>query len=214
MVVHCSIYTGEVPCSDALKVSCSYVRVLRPPVALLSTSAACLYDALYLHPSSKPFEKTCASCNDVSHFRARNVARDDAIPNRNCNRKAFLKIPTTCCSDKVCSLHIEKRIEVFATTVTGVCMLSRLYSITLQMRTGGYYFRLLKAIKPVLSRPGCVIMRRGYPPAGAVEYAKQVVQMMLVGARRNLGQTRLLRAKVRGKKNQSHEKSRSRRGMY
>ena len=82
---------------------------------------------------------------------------------------------------KPCSLHQNQLIEVLVLAVLGLNVLSRLYSLTILLHTGGYYLRMLQAISIVVKEN--VVIRdvaiHGPPPPAAVAYAREIMKYLV-----------------------------------
>ena len=149
------------------------ISALRAPVIVITTSAACLFHALFAMPANKAFEDVCQQMDAIADIPVRCYSCDGAASNYKCLAHACTKLPNTLKSMKRCSLHVHKTIEVSLTVFFGLSTISMMYSMSLVLRQGGFFLRLLHSVVPfVRSR---LVMVRGDPPASHRKYASQLV---------------------------------------
>ena len=64
-----------------------------------------------------------------------------------------------------CHLHANKIVESTVLNVSGMALLSRLYSFTLFLRTSGYFLRLILSVRSLVRQSGELIIKSDLPSA-------------------------------------------------
>ena len=75
------------------------------------------------------------------------------------------------CSDKLCSPHVQKLIELAVLHVVGLALLASVFRLAMALRNGGAYLRIVMAVdqlEPLL------LMKQGQPPPLGRAYALEV----------------------------------------
>lgn len=87
---------------------------------------------------------------------------------------------------KVCSLHQNQLIEGLLLAVLGLSLLSRLYSLTILLRTAGKFVQLLHTLHAVVAESLVVrdISVHGPPPVAATEYSLELMRYLFSHYRR------------------------------
>ena len=178
MVITSQVCFGITPTSDAepTMVLRNSMHV-RPPVPLLGTSAAMLYNALFQTPIGVEFESVLNDCMNNCLFCMRNFGADNAGTIDKCLTHLLrTSLPRMCTSRSVCCNHTNKIIDSAILFLGGLPIVSRLYSLSLMLRTSHYFTRVHQAIPLFVDR---IQMRRGIPPAGDTAFSAEVVNFLV-----------------------------------
>ena len=153
--------------------------VVFPPILVLSVSAASIFSGLYLHPTAAPIWRAINFLVQHSKFTASFCETDAAAPNLKMGAVILENVAETQYHGHwFCSLHQAQLCEVSVTSsLVKLKLISRLYSLSLLLETGGLFSRL-KAYARHHVRESLVYMR-GPPPADGRVYAREVMNYMV-----------------------------------
>jgi hypothetical protein len=152
-----------------------HAKVLRPPVPLLDTSAAAIYDGLYDLPATIPFKDFEASLIDVAKFSFVHFDRDGASSNDLVVGARFQELPNhVFVTDHICGNHRNNLIESTIIATHFAKLVSKMYSASLLLRTGGYFLRLIHAVGAAVEE-NHEIRLGASPPVTAAEYGKELM---------------------------------------
>ena len=158
----------------------SCINMARPPAPVLNVKAPAIYHGLFCLPCNRPFGNKCTELESTAFLAMRNFSRDGATANAAVlAHAARTDFPSTCVSDKLCTLHRSKHVKTAIVAAAGFEYLGKLYAMALCLRTAGYYVRLLHVLRTYLEEH--VQISKDPRPAGAKEYAELVIQHMIDG---------------------------------
>ena len=159
------------------------IEVVTPPIIVLSVSSANMWYGMIAHPHRKGITEQMRElfaladiAIEVDEFDgASSIARLEAHKlNLNLEAKAFQFL-----EDVICRLHSTKLIESSLVSLVGVQVLSRLYSLSLFLRSAGYFYRLVACLPRFLRGPNTVRRDFGPPPPEAAVFARECCQYLL-----------------------------------
>lgn len=161
--------------------------VTLPPLVCPSTSAASVYYQLFQHPFNAAVFHAMRWINSYSRCVISLSETDSAYSNLRMSAQMYWLSPAsdfTC--HWLCSLHQASLIEAALTASLGMFMISRLYSLSLLLRSGGLFVRMLGRIREALRR-GAVYRttrRCGSAPSQAVAFGKEVAAYVVAHYKR------------------------------
>ena len=159
-----------------------------PTLLVASPNAANIYHSLFFHTQLAPLHTALMMLQAASTWAVDLQETDGAYA---CDRlwAHMLKLrgrsPTLDCHFR-CRLHATQLIEALILAVLPGKMLSRMYSLILFLRTGGYWARMVKEVLAFISnhfryKP---IAEFGPPPAEAREFAYEVANFIVAHYKR------------------------------
>lgn len=161
--------------------SFTYQFVL-PPLVVLSSAAPSMYNAMFYHQTMLPvwhaFRLLSAeSAVNIRVFEADGAAANDRLYAALLGRAGDAAL--FCWSR--CLLHAAQLAQVLLMSVAGAKLLSRLYSLTLFLKTSGYFLRMIRNIPMVVKRQCCVreVSMCGQPPAWCKVFRDELLAYMV-----------------------------------
>ena len=154
--------------------------IVLPPLLVTSTSAEHIYRALHCRQYAGIF----AAIHLLGSLSDEYVELDetDAAPaNHKLHAASLMKDEKAYKCHKMCSLHQNQLIEVQLLAVTGMSLLSRLYSLTLLLHTSGYFVKMLSGLRKLVDDHMVIrdVRVHGAPAAAATAYAKEVMSYIV-----------------------------------
>ena len=153
------------------------------PIPVLNTDAESLWYALEHHPSvqhvqtmKKALLRVADIAVDINEFDAASSnLRFHAHKMDTCEEHILAE-------QMLCHNHQNKLVEILMLKAIGYNLLMSLYSISLFLKMGGYFVRLVGAVREVVHSEACVILP-GPPPeeeqAAAAAFAEEFTDMLL-----------------------------------
>ncbi|CAK0896530.1 unnamed protein product [Prorocentrum cordatum] len=126
---------------------------IMPPLVVPSTSAGNIYHALFWSEFTGPIFHAVT----LLQQRARFVINLNETDGAHANDKlaAFLlscnSLPNFLWEHLHCALHANQLVEASILTSLGTKILSRMYSLSLFLHTSGYFLRLVRMLKPMIT---------------------------------------------------------------
>ena len=125
------------------------VEVVAPPIPCVGTCSSTVCDALYSHATSVPWNKVAERAAHMSNFTCRVRSADGA---GSCLKYFAHEANALVSQDQAhvslpCIIHITHIVVGLIIAQIGLEYLSVLYSMALLLRSGGYFLRLILAVR-------------------------------------------------------------------
>lgn len=152
------------------------MNIVFPPLICPNTSAAAMYYQLFQHPLTSPLMHGLEMIHACSDLPVYLVETDGFAANEKLIAHLLnsASAQTLFCS-WLCFLHQVQLIEASLTSCVGLCIVSRLYSLSLLLRSSGLFARMSMRVKDILRRGLCykVIRESGPPPDEALAFSME-----------------------------------------
>lgn len=152
-----------------------------PPMIVQSTSAAALWHQLFHSSLAAPVFRARDLLRDSSRIFVELCETDGAYA----NDKLLMHLLATSRPEVLwdqwhCSLHQSQLVEASVLSIAGVKLLSRLYSITLFLRTSGHFLRMLRLLKHCIQKNLIIrdICECGPPSQLMKSYTRELVEYL------------------------------------
>lgn len=144
----------------------------RPPIAVLSTKAEVLYDALYTLPTIKKHADFETFDLGEARWPIAHWDRDGASSNNRLLAAKMSMLGTNVlCSDRVCGNHSTNLVEGSVAAIIDQNYINRMYSLALLLRMHGYFARLILSVSIAVQAAKII---KVFLPAAAAAYGKEL----------------------------------------
>ena len=152
-----------------------------PPILVASVSASSVFNGLFLHVTAARMWRAINYLIQRAQFTLSLCETDAAVANQKLGAVIFsTSAENQCHLHWFCSLHQAQLDEVLVTAALFVFkLIPRMYSLSLLLQNGGFFYRLKGFHLRSVVRSG-LVLDRGQPPLDAREYIQEITQYMMI----------------------------------